>query len=106
MTAAPRMPAAARAVRAGDRRALARLISQVENRDRSAEPTLRALYPFAGHATIVGLTGPLGVGKSSLVNALLRHLRAQDHTVGVIGVDPSSPFSGGSVLGDRIRIDR
>ncbi|HEV2449037.1 MAG TPA: methylmalonyl Co-A mutase-associated GTPase MeaB [Thermoplasmata archaeon] len=106
MTRAPAIPPAAQAVRRGDRRALARLITQVEDRDPKAEPALRALYPFSGRATVVGLTGPLGVGKSSIVNRLLAHLRAANKTVGVIGVDPSSPFSGGSVLGDRIRIDR
>jgi GTPase len=106
MSRAPALPPAAKAVRAGDRRALARLISLVEDRDPAAEPALRALYPFSGRATIVGLTGPLGVGKSSIVNRLLGHLRAAHRTVGVIGVDPSSPFTGGSVLGDRIRIDR
>jgi LAO/AO transport system kinase len=106
MSRAPPLPAAARAVLAHDRRGLARLISKVEDRDPSVEPILRALYPHTGRARVVGLTGPLGVGKSSLVNALLRHLRGLDLRVGVIAVDPSSPFSGGSVLGDRIRIDR
>lgn len=106
MTRAPALPPAAKAVRGGDRRALARLITQVEDRDTAAEPALRALYPYSGRATVVGLTGPLGVGKSSIVNRLLAHLRASGRSVGVIGVDPSSPFSGGSVLGDRIRIDR
>jgi GTPase len=102
----PPVPAAARAVLAGDRLALARLITQVENRDPVATPALRALYPHTGRAVVIGLTGPLGVGKSSLVNSLLQHLRKLGKRVGVIGVDPSSPFSGGSVLGDRIRIDR
>ncbi len=106
MTRGPKLPAAAQAVVDGDRRSLARLISQVENRDPSVEPVLRALYPRTGHARIIGIAGPLGVGKSSLVNALLHHLRSVGQRVGVIGIDPSSPFSGGSVLGDRIRIDR
>ncbi|MGI0151642.1 MAG: ArgK/MeaB family GTPase, partial [Thermoplasmata archaeon] len=100
------VPPAARAVLARDRRALARLISQVENGDPEAAPVIKALYPHTGRARIVGITGPLGVGKSSLVNTLLGRLRAQGRRVGVIGVDPTSPFSGGSVLGDRIRIDR
>lgn len=102
----PALPAPAAAVLRGDRRALAQLISRVEDRDPRAEPSLRALYPRTGHAVVVGLTGPLGVGKSSLINALLRHLRGQGKRVGVVAVDPSSPFSGGSVLGDRIRLER
>lgn len=99
-------PPEVRAILARDRRVLARLISRVEDRDPRAEPVLKALYPHTGHARIIGITGPLGVGKSSLVNSLLGHLRAQGRRVGVIGVDPTSPFSGGSVLGDRIRVDR
>jgi LAO/AO transport system kinase len=97
---------AARALLAGDRRALGRLISDVENRDPAVVPTLRCLYPRTGHARVIGLAGPLGVGKSSLINALLAHLRGMGRKVGIIAVDPSSPFTGGSVLGDRIRIDR
>ncbi|HLY76647.1 MAG TPA: methylmalonyl Co-A mutase-associated GTPase MeaB [Thermoplasmata archaeon] len=99
-------PLAARRVLRGDRQALARLISQVENRDPSALPAVRALYPHSGRATVVGVTGPLGVGKSSLLNLLLAHLRAQGKRVGIVAVDPSSPFSGGSILGDRIRLER
>lgn len=100
------VPPDAKAVLAGDRRRLARLITAVENGEPSAAPVLRALYPHTGHARVVGITGPLGVGKSSLLNVLIRHLRAEGKTVGVVAVDPSSPFSGGSVLGDRIRLDR
>ena len=106
MSPAERLPAAARAVVAGDRRALARLITAVENHDPSALPSLRALYRRTGTARIIGLTGPLGVGKSSLINGLLRLLRQRGLKVGVVAVDPSSPFSGGSVLGDRVRIER
>ncbi|HEV2316270.1 MAG TPA: methylmalonyl Co-A mutase-associated GTPase MeaB [Thermoplasmata archaeon] len=106
MSRPAKVPAAADRILRRDRRALARAISQVENHDPAVDPVLRALYPRTGRARVVGLTGPLGVGKSSLVNSLLRHLRGEGRRVGVIGIDPSSPFSGGSVLGDRIRIDR
>ncbi|HXQ79152.1 MAG TPA: methylmalonyl Co-A mutase-associated GTPase MeaB, partial [Thermoplasmata archaeon] len=106
MKAASRLPAAARAIVDGDRRVLARTITAVENGDPSADRVVRSLYPRSGRAPVVGLTGPLGVGKSSLVNALVGRLRELGQTVGVIGVDPSSPFTGGSVLGDRIRLER
>ncbi|MGC2033842.1 MAG: methylmalonyl Co-A mutase-associated GTPase MeaB [Thermoplasmata archaeon] len=106
MTRGARLPLAARGILDHDRRTLARLISAVENGDRSAEEAIRALYPYTGKARVIGLTGPLGVGKSSLVNSLLRIIRATGSTVGVVAVDPSSPFSGGSVLGDRIRMER
>ena len=101
-----RLPAAARAIVEGDRRVLARTITAVENGDPSADATVRSLYPRSGRAVVVGITGPLGVGKSSLVNALVGRLRSLGQTVGVVGVDPSSPFTGGSVLGDRIRLER
>jgi LAO/AO transport system kinase len=100
------LPAAARAIVDGDRRVLARTITAVENGDPSADRVVRSLYRRSGRAPVVGLTGPLGVGKSSLVNALVGRLRSLGQTVGVIGVDPSSPFTGGSVLGDRIRLER
>jgi LAO/AO transport system kinase len=91
-------------VRDGDRRALARAITLVENGDALAYDVVAALYPQTGNAYAVGLTGPPGVGKSSLISALLRHVRAQETQVGVISVDPSSPFSQGALLGDRIRL--
>ena len=91
-------------VRAGDRRALARAISLVENRDPLSYALVRTLYPETGSAFVVGVTGPPGVGKSSLIGALLRHVREGDTTVGVISVDPSSPFTQGALLGDRIRL--
>ncbi len=91
-------------VRVGDRRALARAITLVENGDPLAYDVVRDLYPETGGAYAVGLTGPPGVGKSSLVSALLRHVRRDDTQVGVISVDPSSPFSHGALLGDRIRL--
>jgi LAO/AO transport system kinase len=91
-------------VRSGDRRALARAISLVEDGDELAYPLVRELYPETGRATVVGVTGPPGVGKSSLIAALVRHLRGLEKTVGVVSVDPSSPFSKGALLGDRIRL--
>jgi len=92
------------AVRAGDRRGLARAITLVENGDALAYQVVHDLYPETGHAYAVGLTGPPGVGKSSLVSGLIRIARAQEQTVGVISVDPSSPFTQGALLGDRIRL--
>jgi LAO/AO transport system kinase len=91
-------------VRAGDRRALARAITLVENSDPLAYEVVRELYPETGHAYAVGITGPPGVGKSTLIGAIVRHIRALGQTVGVISVDPSSPFSHGALLGDRIRL--
>jgi LAO/AO transport system kinase len=91
-------------VRDGDRRALARAISLVENAEPLAYELVRDLYPETGGAYAVGVTGPPGVGKSSLVSALVRHVREQGRTVGVISVDPSSPFTQGALLGDRIRL--
>jgi LAO/AO transport system kinase len=91
-------------VRAGERRALARAISLVEDGDPRAYPLVRELYPETGRGTIVGVTGPPGVGKSSLIGALVRHIREGERTVGVVSVDPSSPFSRGALLGDRIRL--
>jgi len=91
-------------VRSGDRRALARAITLVENHDPVAYDVVRELYPDTGSMYAVGLTGPPGVGKSSLASALVRHVRARGTTVGVVSVDPSSPFSQGALLGDRIRL--
>src|ERR671931_1844968 len=92
------------AVRAGDRRALARAITLVENADPLAYELVRDLYPDTGRAYAVGITGPPGVGKSTLISALVGHVRGLGRTVGVISVDPSSPFSRGALLGDRIRL--
>ena len=92
------------AVRAGDRRALARAITLIENGDPLAYEVVADLYPHTGRAYSVGLTGPPGVGKSSLVSALVRLVRGEERTVGVISVDPSSPFTQGALLGDRIRL--
>jgi LAO/AO transport system kinase len=91
-------------VRAGDRRALARAITLVENGDPLAAELVRELYGETGRAYAIGVTGPPGVGKSTLIGAVLRHVRALGRTAGVISVDPSSPFSRGALLGDRIRL--
>jgi LAO/AO transport system kinase len=91
-------------IRAGDKRALARAITLVESRDPDAARLIGVLYGETGRATMVGVTGPPGVGKSSLVSALIRHVRLEGTTVGVISVDPSSPFTQGALLGDRIRL--
>jgi LAO/AO transport system kinase len=91
-------------VRSGDRRALARAITLVENSDPLAYELVRELYPETGRAYSVGITGPPGVGKSSLIAALIRHIRPQDRTIGVVSIDPSSPFTQGALLGDRIRL--
>jgi len=88
----------------GNRYALARLISLVEDGGSDARAALAALYPHTGQAHIVGVTGAPGTGKSTLVNELAKSLRAQGTTVGVVAVDPSSPFTGGALLGDRVRM--
>jgi len=91
-------------ISSGDRRAVARAISMVEDRDPASYELVRLLYPQTGRAMLAGFTGPPGVGKSSLLAVLVGHLRQQEQTVGVVSVDPSSPFSQGAVLGDRIRL--
>jgi GTPase len=88
----------------GDRRALARLLTATENRSAIAEHALRRLYPLAGRAHLVGITGPPGAGKSTLVAALIGEARQAGRAVGVIAVDPSSPITGGALLGDRVRM--
>jgi LAO/AO transport system kinase len=94
----------AEGVRTGDTRALARAISLVENGDPLAYDLVRDIYPNTGRTYAVGITGPPGVGKSSLISGLIGHIRAQERTIGVISVDPSSPFTHGALLGDRIRL--
>src|SRR5581483_816713 len=89
---------------AGDKRALARGISLVENRDPEGDRLVAEVFPRTGKARVVGVTGPPGVGKSTLIGALTRELRAADRSVGVLSIDPSSPFTQGAVLGDRIRL--
>ena len=88
----------------GDKRAAGKLISMIEDDDPGATEALAAIYPHTGKAHIVGFTGPPGVGKSSLINRLIREFRVRDRKVGVVAVDPTSPFTGGAVLGDRIRM--
>jgi len=88
----------------GDRRAIARLITIIENDGAEAREALAALYPHTGRAHIVGVTGAPGTGKSTLVNELAKVYRQRERTVGIIAVDPTSPFSGGALLGDRIRM--
>ena len=102
--AATRAAALSDAAVAGDRLALARLLTAVENRTPVAEAALRRLYPTAGRAHLVGITGPPGSGKSTLVAALIAEVRKADRTVAVIAVDPSSPITGGALLGDRVRM--
>ncbi|HEY0536076.1 MAG TPA: methylmalonyl Co-A mutase-associated GTPase MeaB [Actinoplanes sp.] len=98
------VPALVAAAREGDARSVARLISLVENGDPALPDVAAALAPYAGRAQVVGLTGAPGVGKSTTTNELVRSLRAAGHRVGVLAVDPSSPFTGGAILGDRVRM--
>lgn len=91
-------------IRAGRYRALAQAITMVERSEGASDELLAALYPHTGKARIIGITGSPGAGKSTLVDALARHFRKRDLTVGIIAVDPTSPFTGGAILGDRIRM--
>ena len=91
-------------MRAGDPRALARAISIIENRQPGCSELLKALFPHTGHARVIGLTGAPGAGKSTLVDQLAKHYRKENQTVGIIAVDPTSPYTGGAILGDRIRM--
>jgi LAO/AO transport system kinase len=97
-------PALLAGVRAGDVRAVARAITLVEDGRPEARDLLAGLFPHGGRALVVGITGPPGAGKSTLVDRITAHLRARQKTVGIIAVDPTSPFSGGAILGDRIRM--
>ena len=89
---------------AGDPRAIARAISLVEDEAASATDLLRTIFPRTGRAYLIGVTGPPGAGKSTLVDRMTRELRARGRTVGIVAVDPTSPFSGGAILGDRVRM--
>jgi len=91
-------------LRTGDRRALARLLTAVENEREGVQDALTALYPHTGHAWVIGLTGAPGTGKSSLVTELAKSYRSKGETVAILAVDPTSPFTGGAILGDRIRM--
>ncbi|MEO8434546.1 MAG: methylmalonyl Co-A mutase-associated GTPase MeaB [Pyrinomonadaceae bacterium] len=97
-------PSLAERVASGDPRAIARAISQVENADEGAADLMKAIFPQTGRALIVGITGAPGAGKSSLVDKLALFYRQHGERVGIVAVDPSSPFSGGAILGDRIRM--
>ena len=88
----------------GDARALARAATAIENRRPEAIALLQELFPLTGRATVIGITGAPGAGKSTLVDQLARELRREGRSVGVVAVDPTSPFSGGAILGDRIRM--
>ncbi|MGH9671961.1 MAG: methylmalonyl Co-A mutase-associated GTPase MeaB [Bryobacteraceae bacterium] len=89
---------------AGDARAVARAATVIENHSPEADPLMRELFPHTGRAMVLGVTGAPGAGKSTLVDQMARALRREKRTVGIIAVDPTSPFSGGAVLGDRIRM--
>lgn len=98
------VPSLVERARDGDARAVARLISLVEDESSALREVMAGLAPYTGNAQIVGITGPPGVGKSTSTNALVKELRAVGKRVGVLAVDPSSPFSGGALLGDRVRM--
>lgn len=95
-----------KAIACGDRRTAARILSRIERGDAEITPLLRELYRMGGHSHVIGITGPPGVGKSTLIDTLTAAWRSQGFKVGILAVDPSSPFSGGAVLGDRVRMAR
>ena len=93
-------------LRQKDKRTIAKVISKLENRDEQSRGLLKQLLPFTGKAQVIGITGPPGAGKSTLIAALLTFLRTKGLSIGVLAIDPTSPFSGGAILGDRIRMNR
>jgi LAO/AO transport system kinase len=99
-----RPPALVEGVLEGDVRSVARAVTLVEDARPEARPLLAALFPHAGRSLVLGVTGPPGSGKSTLVDRITAHLRRQGKTVGIVAVDPTSPFSGGAILGDRVRM--
>lgn len=103
--ASPSIAAWVEQIRAGNLRALARAITAVENHRSGYNELLKALFPYSGRARVVGLTGAPGAGKSTLADALAGQYRQRDQTVGIIAIDPTSPFTGGAILGDRIRMN-
>ena len=88
----------------GDVRSASRLLTLIENHDRAARPLLKALFPHTGQANLIGITGPAGAGKSTLINRMITSFRREKRSIGVLAVDPTSPRSGGAILGDRLRM--
>ena len=89
---------------AGEKRSIARAITIIENNGENAQKIISAIYPYTGKAYVIGITGPAGSGKSTLIEKIVKKLRENGKSVGVVAVDPTSPFTGGAFLGDRIRM--
>jgi LAO/AO transport system kinase len=95
-----------RKIKLGDVRTASRLIRNLEDGNDEARATMKHLFPLTGHSHVIGITGSPGAGKSTLVDGLVESFRKKEKTVGVLAVDPTSPFTGGAILGDRIRMQR